>query len=591
MTLLPRIRLFGFAKRLATVSVIALLGAACASNPQTVDANSEVPLKAGQSLMGNYLAGLHAQSEGDMAAAGLFLGAAMEHDLTNEFLLRRTFLVHLSAGNLIEATRLAQTVIDDTPDDLFANLTLAADDLANGRYPEARAHMEATEPGGLNIYFKPLFIAWSYVGDGVDNQVDGEAALAALAVLKENPATTLLHNAHAALINAAVGNNEEAETLFVSMIETQGGMSLHKTRMFGAFYEGVGSFDKAGAVYNGYIDEHGSSQYFETPLARVAAETPSSGPYLSAAQGAAEALFDLTGSLRQQNAVETALLISQLGLHMHPDYPALQLVTGGTLESIEQYKAAKKIYENVNPSSDFSWDAQLRVATILDDLDQSEQALEVLSQIAAAKPEMASPLIDMGDIYRRLERYEESISAYDQAVARIGTPSENQWSLYYTLGISLERHKDWPRAEASFKKALELNPDQPYVLNYLAYSWIEQGINLDEATAMLKSARDQRPNDAYIIDSVGWAKYQMGEYQGAVDELEEAVELMPQDPIVNDHLGDAYWQVGRHREARFQWKRALNLEPEEDTIPILKDKIKFGLEVPQLETDNQDDNG
>ena len=146
-------------------------------------------------------------------------------------------------------------------------------------------------------------------------------------------------------------------------------------------------------------------------------------------------------------------------------------------------------------------------------------------------------------------------------------------------------------AEESFKKALELRPDQPYVLNYLAYSWVEKGLHLDEASEMLRNAREQRPNDAYIIDSVGWVHYQLGAYDNAVIDLEEAVELLPQDPIVNDHLGDAYWQVGRKREARFQWNRSLSPDPEPDTISIIENKIKFGLEVPQAKTTGEDGNG
>jgi len=149
----------------------------------------------------------------------------------------------------------------------------------------------------------------------------------------------------------------------------------------------------------------------------------------------------------------------------------------------------------------------------------------------------------------------------------------------YARGISLEQTKQWPRAEADFLKALEFRPDQPYVLNYLGYSWVDQGLNLDKARGMIKKAVSLRPNDGYIVDSLGWAHYRLGEYADAVRELERAAELRPEDPVINDHLGDAYWRVGRQTEARFQWLRALGLEPKPGLAAILKEKIKSGLKA------------
>lgn len=267
--------------RLATISVVALLGAACAGTPQSVGANSEVPVSSaaptmpGVTLMGNYLAGLHAQVEGDMHTAGMFLGAALDLDPDNASLTRRTFLVSLSDGNMHEALKLAHRVLKTTPDDQFANLTLAADALKIGNFEDARSRIASGRDGGLYKYFKPLFNAWSYVGKG-GKDADGVAALLALKPLADNTATSLLRNSHAALINASIGKNDEAESLYVDIMETQGGMSLRKTLLFGAFYEGIGAWDKAGALYNGYIDQHGSKQYFKTALERVANKSPSS---------------------------------------------------------------------------------------------------------------------------------------------------------------------------------------------------------------------------------------------------------------------------------------------------------------------------
>ena len=140
-----------------------------------------------------------------------------------------------------------------------------------------------------------------------------------------------------------------------------------------------------------------------------------------------------------------------------------------------------------------------------------------------------------------------------------------------------ERAKEWPKAEDDFKKALELFPDQPLVLNYLGYSWVDQGVKLDEAFKMLRRAVELRPNDGYIVDSLGWAHYKLGQYNEAAQTLERAVDLKPADPVLNDHLGDAYWHVNRKVEAQFQWNHARDMNPEPEDLPGILKKIQGGL--------------
>jgi len=127
------------------------------------------------------------------------------------------------------------------------------------------------------------------------------------------------------------------------------------------------------------------------------------------------------------------------------------------------------------------------------------------------------------------------------------------------------------------RKALELQPEQPHVLNYLGYSWIDQGINLDEGMKMIKRAVEQRPDDGYIVDSLGWAYYRIGNYEDAVKHLERAIDLKPEDPTINEHLGDAYWRIGRTLEAKFQWAHARDLKPEPEELPKIEAKLENGL--------------
>ncbi len=197
--------------------------------------------------------------------------------------------------------------------------------------------------------------------------------------------------------------------------------------------------------------------------------------------------------------------------------------------------------------------------------------------IVAAHPSDPDAWSALGSLQRSAKAYEDAAASYDKAIGLLGTPDRSNWTLFYFRGICFERAKQWPKAEADFKKALELFPDQPQVLNYLGYSWVDQGVNLDEAFKMLRRAVDLRPNDGYIVDSLGWAHYKLGHYQEAADELEKAIDLKPADPVVNDHLGDAYWRVDRKIEAHFQWNHARDMGPEPEDLPKILQKIESGL--------------
>ena len=192
------------------------------------------------------------------------------------------------------------------------------------------------------------------------------------------------------------------------------------------------------------------------------------------------------------------------------------------------------------------------------------------------------PLVHVtrGDTLRGMDRFEESIKPYNAAVALIGTPEEQHWIIFFARAIAYERSDMWTEAEADFRKALELRPEQPQVLNYLGYSFLEMQTNYDEALDMIERAVALRPDSGYIIDSLGWGLYRLGRYEEAVGHMEKAVERQPIDPIINDHLGDVYWAVGRKREAEFQWHRALSfITDETDTNDVDPERIRRKLEV------------
>jgi Flp pilus assembly protein TadD len=244
---------------------------------------------------------------------------------------------------------------------------------------------------------------------------------------------------------------------------------------------------------------------------------------------------------------------------------------------LKQPQSAIAAYALIEQTSPLRLTADVQRALNLEQLGEKDQAVAVLKSVSLDNKDEIEPLIALGNVYRARKAFKDAAETYSAAIAALGQPTPGHWSLFYSRGIAYERLKRWPEAEADFRKALELSPDQPLVLNYLGYSWVEQNTNLDEAFKMLRRAVEQQPTDGYIVDSLGWAYYRLGQYDKALQLMEKAVDLKAADPTINDHLGDVYWRLGREREARFQWNHARDLNPEPEDLPKILEKIEKGL--------------
>jgi Flp pilus assembly protein TadD len=556
-------------RRLAVALVVVVLPAACASNDVGGAGSRDKALAPGETLTGNYLAARHARTVREDSAAAEFLMAALEKAPNDQVLLRRASMVLILDGRIHEAAEFARRLIEFDDTAVLTHLVIAVDDIHQGRLKEAEVRLSGLPESSITPFLQPMLEAWTLYGLGRTDD-----ALAALKPLLNNDGFAPLYNLHAALINDAAGNGEAAARHAQAAVEGQSAVSLRMAELLGGVFERAGKQDQALALYQSYAAEHpGSPIPAPTPerLGGGAREVD------SAAAGAAEALFDGAGALSRQNTRETGLVLGRLGLDLRPDFPVLQMLVANFLQSYDRLDEANRLFAAIDPASPLSRQARLSIALNLNQMDRFDEAAAELRAMAREQPDDAEPLIDLGDILRRREHFTEAVAAYDEAVARIGTLEPQDWRILYARGIALERSKQWSRAEADFVQALKFEPDQPFVLNYLGYSWVEQGQNLDEAQAMIRKAVELRPNDGYIVDSLGWVYYQLGNYDGAVTELERAVELRPEDPVINDHLGDAYWAAGRHREARYQWRTVLSLGPEPDLKARIETKLQQGL--------------
>jgi len=382
---------------------------------------------------------------------------------------------------------------------------------------------------------------------------------------------------HLALIHDAAGRIDQADQTYKSAVGSVDSAPLRVTQAYASFLARNGRRQDAIGLWDKYLAASPDSSIAEIARQRLAEGKPPRRFVGKATDGMAELLLNLAGALQQENAALPALIYSRLADYLRPDDPDTLNLLAGLLESDDQFEAAVELYRRIPRDSDLSWSARRAAAANLAQLKKTDEAAKLFEEMAGERRERWDALLLLGNLYRSEKQYAKAVEAYDRAIARIKSLQERHWNLLYVRGIANERAKNWPRAEADFKKALELKPNEPYVLNYLAYTWVDRGENLDEAKRMLDEAVRQKPDDGAIVDSVGWAYYRLGQLEKSLEFLEKAIELAPEDPSINEHLGDVYWRVGRRAEARFQWRRSLSLNPEPDDVPKLKDKIEKGL--------------
>ena len=557
------------------ILTLALFGAALSTLlPIVHDAAAQAPQRRVQnaptSLSGRYLAARVAEQDHDYDVAADHIDQALAQTPGDAELQYAAFRMRLYAGRFDAAAQLATQVVAAKPGDGFANLVLAVQQIKKAQYAQAEAQL--ARMGGENQLgpLKDYVLAWLKAG-----QKDFAGARAHLAKLK--PAAGERAEAPALIIEAQIdemaGDKAAAEAKYRKSLELdKGGL---RTTVFAA--EGLrrlGKADEARAILRTYGEKFSDSVVMDALVAANSAKPP------TPASGISEIMFDIGGILgsdpRSQRA-DLALIFQLMAVELRPDHDFAWLMISGLYEQFQRpLKAAAALGKIVSPSPLY-WQARLRTAALDAQEDRLDQAVTRLRALIAEKPERIDAALTLADLLRGKERYADAIAAYNTAISRLKTVEERHWPIYFGRGIVLERSKRWPEAENDMKKALELSPEQPYVLNYLGYSWIDQGLNLEEGMKMLKRATELRPDDGAISDSVGWAYYRLGNYPTAVEWLEKAIEQKGDDATIVEHLGDAYWHVGRLREARFQWERALNQKPDKDRIPIIKDKLEKGL--------------
>lgn len=546
-----------------------LADAAKVAKPQTDLPTGSVELPT--SLSGNYLAARYANATRDMSAAARFFSEALGDDPGNAFLLERAFTLLIADGRVREAMPLAEQLIARDRGARLARLALGIDALKAGRWERARTQIRAGAQGPLGDLTAAIINAWTQFGQGSPAE-----ALASLDKLNGPDWYSTFKNYHGGLIADLAGKRDEALKRLEAAHKGDPN-ALRVTDAYARVLARAGRVEEARKVLTEFAKEVPDHPMIKATLAAIgSSQMP--GPLLTSAQaGAGELLYGLGAALGRDGGEEVGAIYLRLALHLDPK-AELALVSLSSLHGqLKQYDKSIGILAQIGPDSPLRAMTEIQVGRFYNMLDNFDESKKHLETIVAQVPSDVDAMMALADVMRVNKKFAEAAEAYTKALALIPNLQSTDWSLFYYRGIAHERTKQWPKAEADFKKALELNPDEPHVLNYLGYSWIDMGMNLGEGLDLVKKAVSLRPDDGYIVDSLGWALFRLGRYEEAVVELERAVLLRPEDPVINDHLGDAYWRVGRKLEAGFQWRHALDLKPEPEDLVKIQAKLKDGL--------------
>ncbi|HEV7344968.1 MAG TPA: tetratricopeptide repeat protein [Devosia sp.] len=522
------------------------------------------------SVTGAYMAGQQALQDLRTEEAARYFSQAAKAEWDNPVLVERAFIAYATDGQIGQAASTAKHLLDLDPSNQLAELVVATEALKERRYGPAEKMLAAIGQESFTGITAGILRAWALVGDNREQEAEalmeelGETGLEDFLVF------------HRALMAEASGDTETAIELAGRAFDAEPYVA-RIVEVYARLLGNAGRFEEALDVIAEF-----ENQGITHPVVTIVKDQLAAGqrPDVFTANvqvGAAEMFHGIGVALARDGSLDLSLVFLRLGLYLDPSADVVALALGQLLDAAGQHEAANTIYDAVPVNSPMKPTAVVRIAQNLDTGGDREEALRRLRNIVTSNPQDLDAVSVLGDLLRYDEQYIEAAEAYTKAIDLTGGDSLADWRFYYVRGIAYERAKEWPKAEADFLKALELNPDQPAVLNYLGYSWIDQDMNLEPALEMIEKAVAAQPQDGYIVDSLGWAFYKLGRIDEAVETLEQAVLLRPNDAEINDHLGDAYWRAGRKLEARFQWKVAASVDDVGNVKERVAPKLADGL--------------
>ncbi|MEM9670373.1 MAG: tetratricopeptide repeat protein [Pseudomonadota bacterium] len=522
----------------------------------------------------DFLTGRYAALTNDPNRAAEAYSAAASSNPNNRDILERAVFSSLISGNVDNAIIVSKRARTDTLDSTdLPRLVLGVDALSKKRGAEkATGYFDGAMGSQFNGMLANALLAWSIYGtEGIES-----AERALLKTESADPLINGLQRTNLALLKIRNGDDEEAleilDEIWMSGIRLAVATE-HQARLLDA----AGQTDDAVDLLETFSLNVGQNAAIDSLLEQIQSGRSVEVRRPSLQEGAALAVYIPAAALAVRAGDDLASVYFTLALHLDPELHVAKTLWADALDQANRRQDAMVILDSVPETSVFYATAQGQLAWIHRREGLNEESLAIAETALSARPDR-NLKIQLGDLFRSLGRYEDAEQVFSEIIANDTEKGLTDWRLLYARGAAREQLQKWPRAEADLLAALELAPEQPSLLNYLGYSWIDRGENLEKGFEMIQRAVDLRPDAGYIIDSLGWAYYRLGRYEEAVEQLERAVALEPGEAVLNDHLGDAYWRVGRHLEATFQWSRAIQLDPESQGTELLHAKVENGLD-------------
>jgi tetratricopeptide (TPR) repeat protein len=522
-------------------------------------------------LAGAYLSSHYAQNQNDWEHATALLERILQNDPDNQELIRQSMILAEGAGHHDQAAERAQSLLDKGSKDSLAHLIVTTHAIKEKQYEKAMQTLASLPKGDMVDFVAPLLRGWAQAGLGKFDP----------APLKQST----LHAYHGGMIAYYLKQPSATVFSFAESILAPSGLTAEEVERAADLMAISGHEKDAANVYKALQAQRGGSVELSKKIAAVESKGDMKDlvqalSVTTPAQGAGIAILDLARILFQEKSDGSARVFAQMALDMNPQMFDARLLIATSYARSGQIDLAIRQFQMIPESNPAYLSSQHQAAELLNEGGRMDDAVARLNALYETHKNPDS-LIRIGDLYRNKEDFTKALELYDRVMAMLPQPlPQDYWYLLYARGMTHERLGNWEKAEKDLTAALEFQPEHPYIMNYLAYAWADQGVNLDKALKMLETAAALRPNDGYITDSLGWAHYKMGQYEKAVPYLESAVELLPYDSEINDHLGDAYWRVDRKVEARFQWERAKNYAKAPEKGEAIATKLANGLDTP-----------
>ena len=537
---------------------------------------------------GAFLAARTADVDQDFATAITLYQKALEFDTANVEIRQRLMIAQLLSGDFEAGAKIADSLKNDSSVERVTTIIRALAAIKHKEFSAAEKILKYSGPNDLDRMVNTLLTAWARAGAG-----KGKEALALVNGMKGPGWISIFQKYHAGAIALVTGNTEAArKSLNDAVADREGGATATDTYMRAVMALArleAKAGNKQKALDTIAVGDTFAPNYAPLKALRQSIEKGEKPDQQveTATEGAASVMFSIAGALNREGAEEIVTLYLQTSRALDPKSADTLILLGGLAEAQKQPDRAIAFYREVPADSPMHRISELQLGLTLAQTDKVEEARKHLKSLLESDPTDIRSYLAYGSVLSDAKDYAAMAANYDKAVEVIGAvPKKSDWTIFFQRAIAYERLKQWDKAEPNFKRALELNPEQPQVLNYLGYSWVDKNMNLDEGIDMIRRAVELRPNDGYIVDSLGWAHFRLGAFDESVTELERAIELRAGDPTINDHLGDAYWRVGRKIEAVYQWNRALIGDSDDVDKAKVKEKIANGLPPLEKEAEN-----